>query len=117
MLFLFSGTDREKARAELNAAIKKSAKKGVDIVRITDAHTVADLSTALQGAGMFGGERIVVLEGVWSNEEMRAIASEGLERMRDSGEQYFIFEEKLDAATRKSIEKYAEDSKRFDAKK
>ena len=117
MLHLFSGTDREKARAELNAAIKKVAKKGVDVVRITDAHTVADLSAALQGAGMFGGERIVVLEGVWSNDEMRDIAAQNLLQMRDSSEQYFVYEEKLDAATRKSIEKYAEDSKRFDAKK
>jgi DNA polymerase III delta subunit len=117
MLHLFSGTDREKARAELNVEIKKVLNKGTEIVRITDAHAVADLRSALQGAGMFGGERIIVLEGVWGNEEMRTIAGNSLESMRDSQEQYFILEEKLDAAARKLIEKYAEDSKRFDAKK
>lgn len=117
MIHLFSGTDREKARAELNAAIKKIAKKDIEVVRITDAHTVADLQSALQGAGMFGGERIVVLEGVWGNEQMRAIVEPRLKEIRDSKETYFILEEKLDAATRKSIEKYAEDSKRFDLKK
>ncbi len=100
----------------MNATIQKIAKKGVEVVRITDAHTVADLQSALQGAGMFGGERIVVLEGVWGNEEMRAGVEARLKEMRDSKEQFFIFEDKLDAATRKSIEKYAEDSKRFDSK-
>src|SRR4051812_2062127 len=110
MIHLFSGTDREKARGDMNAAIQKVAQKGVEVVRITDAHTVADLNIALEGVGMFGGERIIVLEGVWGNDEMREIAGRNLERMRDSDEKYFIFEEKLDAATRKSIEKYAEDS-------
>ena len=117
MLHLYSGTDREKARAETNAAVKKAATKGTEVIRITDAHTVADLKSALEGAGMFGGVRTVVLEGVWGNEEMRAVAEGSLQRMRDSDEHFFIFEEKLDAATRKTIEKYAEDSKKFDAVK
>jgi hypothetical protein len=114
MLDLFSGTDREKARAELNASVKKIAKNGLEVIRITDAHTVDDLRSVLEGSGMFGGERVVVLEGVWGNEEMRVVVEERLKKMRDSKEQYFIFEEKLDAATRKSIEKYTENSKRFD---
>ena len=101
----------------MNAAVKKVATKGTEVIRITDAHTVADLKSALEGAGMFGGVRTVVLEGVWGNEEMRAVAEGSLQRMRDSDEHFFIFEEKLDAATRKTIEKYAEDSKKFDAVK
>ena len=117
MLHLYSGTDREKARAETNAAVKKAATKGTEVIRITDAHTVADLKSALEGAGMFGGVRTVVLEGVWGNEEMHVVAEGSLQRMRDSDEHFFIFEEKLDAATRKTIEKYAEDSKKFDAVK
>ena len=117
MLHLYSGTDREKARAETNAAVKKAATKGTEVIRITDAHTIADLKSALEGAGMFGGVRTVVLEGVWGNEEMHVVAEGSLQRMRDSDEHFFIFEEKLDAATRKTIEKYAEDSKKFDAVK
>ncbi|MDP3646304.1 MAG: hypothetical protein Q8R25_04415 [bacterium] len=118
MLYLFSGTDREKARAEMNTAVSAvGGKKKIEVVRVSDAHTAADLAKTLEGAGMFGGERLIVLDGVWSNEEMRAVAEQSLKRMRDSRELYFVLEEKLDAATRKSIEKYAEDSKRFDLKK
>ena len=101
----------------MNAAVKKVATKGTEVIRITDAHTIADLKSALEGAGMFGGVRTVVLEGVWGNEEMHVVAEGSLQRMRDSDEHFFIFEEKLDAATRKTIEKYAEDSKKFDAVK
>ncbi|KKW24783.1 MAG: hypothetical protein UY70_C0024G0007 [Candidatus Kaiserbacteria bacterium GW2011_GWB1_52_6] len=121
MLHLYTGTDREKAREEMNTAVKKVSLAGqakdTDVVRVTDAHTPADLKSVFEGAGMFGGVRTVVLEGVWGNEEMRALAETNLKYMRDSEEHFFIFEEKPDAATRKSIEKYAEDSKRFDLKK
>ncbi len=116
MLYLFTGTDREKARAELNKAIAKVSKKGV-VVRISDANSVADLQGALQGGGMFGGDRVVVFEGVLSNEEMRAIFLEALPRIKDTDENFFVFEEKPDAATRKQLEKYAENSERFDSAK
>jgi len=107
MLHLYTGTDREKAREEMNTAVKKVSLAGqakdTDVVRVTDAHTPADLKSVFEGAGMFGG--------------VRTVAETNLKYMRDSEEHFFIFEEKPDAATRKSIEKYAEDSKRFDLKK
>lgn len=116
MLHLYTGTDRERARKEMNAAIQRIA-KNTEVVRVTDAHTVADLKSVFDGVGMFGGVRTIVLEGVWGNEEMRAVAGAALKRMRDSREHHFIFEEKLDAATRKSVEQYAEDSKKLDLAK
>ncbi|MBI5457599.1 hypothetical protein HY971_02655 [Candidatus Kaiserbacteria bacterium] len=115
MLYFYSGTDREKARAAMDAAVKKISKKGSRVVRITDANAPADLAAALGGRGMFDEGRLVVLNGVFANEEMRAQALAALPDMRASADPFFILEEKLDAATRKQIEKYAEESKRFDS--
>lgn len=115
MLYLFTGTDRKKARSALETAVKKAAKKDSHIIRVTDANAPADLTAALSGAGMFGESRVVVLNGVLANEEMRTVLLDSLALMRDSEEDFFILEEKPDAATRKQIEKYAEKSERYDA--
>src|SRR3989338_3748959 len=114
MLFLYTGTDRKKAYAAMEAALKKSTKKDSRTVRITDANAPADLTAAFGGGGMFGGSRVVVLNGVLANEEMRTVLLGSLARMRDSEEIFFVLEEKPDAATRKQIEKYAQHSERYD---
>ena len=115
MLYVFTGTDREKARAAMNAAVKKTAPKAV-IVRITDANTPADLEVVLRGRGMFDPERVVVLEGIFTGEETRPILEQALETLHESDEHFFIFEEKPDAAARKVLGKYAK-PQTFDAPK
>lgn len=116
MLYFFSGTDTEKMRAALHAAIDKYAAKA-SILRVTDAHTPADLESALQGPGMFGGARVVVLENVLSHEEMRAMVMARLAALKESSSPTMIYHsDALDADTRKKIEKYAEKSERFDTK-
>lgn len=114
MLYLYTGTDRKKAYAAMEAALKKTTKKSTRIVRITDVNAPADLVAAFGGGGMFQEERVVVLNGVLANEEMRAVLLDSLARMRDSEEVFFMLEEKPDAATRKQVEKYAEASERYD---
>src|SRR3989344_790 len=116
MLYFYSGTDRKKARTQMNAAVARVS-KNADVVRITDANTVQDLSAAIGGGGMFGGKRVVVLDEVFSNEEMRGAVEHALPALGASEDQYFILEEKVDAQTRRTIEKYAEKSERFDAAK
>ena len=116
MLYFYSGTDREKARDALDKALAKVGKKQ-RVVRISDANAVADLSEALRGSGMFGGKRVVVLDGVLANEEMRDIVMGTLPSMKTPDETFFILEGKLDAETRKKLEKHAETSERFDSKK
>ena len=115
MLYFYTGTDRKKARIALDAAVKKAAKKDSRVVRITDTNVPADLAAALGGGGMFNEPRIVVLNGVLANEEMRSELLDSLKRIRDSEEVFFLLEEKPDAATRKQIEKYAEASERYDS--
>lgn len=123
MLYFFSGTDTEKAREKMNVAALKTA-RGADVVRITDAHTLHDLNAALQGGGMFpsaggqaGGARVVVLDRVLGNEEMRAVVLARLPHISKSADTFYIYESSLDATIRKIIEKHAEKSEKFDATK
>jgi hypothetical protein len=118
MFHFFSGSDRNKARSALNKAVEKTAKHG-DVLRITDAHSLADLQSALSGPGMFATERSVIFDSVLGgeNEAMRQVLIDALEHLRDTDEQFYILEAALDAATRKQVEKYAEKSEKFDAPK
>ncbi len=120
MLYFFHGTDREAARLALNKAVEKNRKNG-QVIRITDAHSHADLSAALSGPGMFGpdGGRIVVLDSIvgGQNVEMREAVLASLSAFRGEAEPVYMLEDKLDAATRKQIEKYAEKTEKFDAPK
>jgi len=113
MLYLFFGSDREAAKAALDKALGKKT----NIVRITDANSVADLQAALRGAGMFGEKKVVVLDSAFANEEMRDIILRELPHIGESEEVFYILEGKLDADTRKKIEKHAGKTEKFDAKK
>jgi hypothetical protein len=66
---------------------------------------------------MFASERVVILEGVLQNEDMSTIVLDGLQGLRDSSDNYYVLEEKLDAPTRKRVEKYAETSEKFELAK
>ncbi len=114
MIFLFTGTDRDKARTALNTEVEKFSKKGARVVRITDANSADDLRAALQGPGMFGGARILVLDGILENEEMYAIFFDALPALARPSEHVFMLEGKLGAETRKRIEKFAESARKFD---
>ena len=119
MLYLFTGTDRKKARAAMHAAIKKNA-NGVDVIHISDASTVGDLQFALAGRGMFDppvGGRVIVLDSTLSNPEMRELVLATLSPMSTGEDAFFMLEEKPDAATRRSLERHAKTSERFDAAK
>lgn len=117
MLYFYTGTDTKKAREEMNKEVVRATKGGARIVRINDMNSTADLYTSLQGGGLFGEKHVFVIDNVSENEEMWAVLLEILEGMKESGEQFFLFEEKVDAATRRTIEKYAETTKKFDAPK
>lgn len=116
MLYLYSGSDTERARTRLNIVID-DAQGHADVFRITDAHSIDDLEAALRGGGMFGGPRVVVLDGTLTHEHMREIIFARLPRLKSSSDTFYIYEGVLDAATRKQVEKYAEKSEKFDAAK
>ncbi|PIR82513.1 hypothetical protein COU20_01795 [Candidatus Kaiserbacteria bacterium CG10_big_fil_rev_8_21_14_0_10_59_10] len=116
MLYFYSGTDREKARRAMMAEVERVAKKGkAALVRITDANAAEDVRAALAGGGMFGGERVLVFEGVLAGNGAREELLAALPELAASDERVFWYEEKPDADARKKIEKHAEKSARFDA--
>ena len=119
MFSFFFGSDREKAREALNTALEKEEKKGARVVRITDAHTTADLDASLQGEGLFAEKKAVVFDGLigGENEELSIRLIDKLPVISKLNEKYFVIEGALDAATRKMIEKHAEKSQKFDAAK
>ena len=114
MLHLFTGTDTAKVRGKLNAATRKV--KGAETVRITDAHTLLDLEAALRGNGMFGA-RVVVLDNCMANEEMKELLLARLPELKDRDDTTFIYESAPDVATKKTLQKYAEQTEVFDAPK
>jgi hypothetical protein len=116
MYYFFTGTDTDGARAKLTAAVEKAAGKG-RIVRITDAHSLADLDAALQGPGLFGEKRVIVLDNVTSADALRDRFLGSLARIAESEETFFVLENDVDAATRKAIEKHAQKTERYDATK
>lgn len=118
MIYFFTGTDREKARAAMNADIERAAKKmHGDVIRITDAHTIDDLRVALLGKGMFENARVLVLEGILANEDMLPLVMERLVFLAENEDTVFFYEEKPTADIRRKIERHAEKSVRFDAPK
>lgn len=116
MLFVFTGTDREKARAAMEGRVEKEA-KGARVVRITDAHTLEDLSFALQGGGMFSEKRVLIFEGVCEREDMEPVFLEALPRLAESEEHVFIYEMKPLADLKKKLQKHAEDFETIDLPK
>ncbi len=116
MLFVFTGTDREKARSALNKRLLKEV-KGARVVRITDAHTLDDLIASLQGGGMFAEKRALVFENVCENEEMEPILVEALPRLAENEEKVFVYEAKPLADLKKKLQKYTEVFETFDLPK
>lgn len=116
MYFFFTGTDSESLREKLAVAAQKTAGKAATL-RITDAHTRADLDAALQGPGLFGEKRVVILENLTQNDALRERFMDSLPQLAKSDETFFILETDIDASTRKAIEKYAEKTERIDAAK
>ncbi|MDB5187863.1 MAG: hypothetical protein JWO50_383 [Candidatus Kaiserbacteria bacterium] len=106
MLTIFYGTDRVKVRQALNNALAKTA-KGVSVVRISDAHTLDDISSVLMGGGMFATPRVVVFEYILSRDDMREMMENSLQILGESTEQFYWIEEKIDAATKKMLAKFA----------
>ena len=118
MLYVYIGTDREKARAAMNAAVRNYS-QGASLVRVSDAHALADLESALAGRGMFDSPagRVVVLDSVLTNDAMRDRVLQALPVAHASEDAFFMLEEKPDAETRRMLEEHADGLEKFDAPK
>ena len=114
MLSVFLGTDTKKALATLNAVVSKLKQS---VVRVSDASSLEDVRAALGGGGMFGEKRSVVLDRLSDNDELWQLVLAQLQSLREQSDAFFIYEEKMDAATKKLLQKYAGNVEVFDAPK
>ena len=116
MLYFFTGTDTETLRKKLNLAVEKAATHRTT-VRITDAHSVADLEAALGGAGLFGASSVVILDNLLSHPELGPRVIERVSGLSKGEDIFFLIESAPDAVTRKLLEKHAEKTEKIDLPK
>lgn len=117
MLTLLHGTDGDAARRALATLIK--AEKATALY-ITDAHSLEDMQAALRGPGMFAaGKRVVIFDGIFTSgsQDHRSQLTDAVRYLSDAKEPFVILEGKLDAATRKLLEKHASHAEEFVAPK
>lgn len=117
MLHLVTGTDREKVLHATQQIIDAASKHGARIVRLSDAHTRADVHENIQGGGLFAEKRVVVFDNLWSVPELKEVVRGHLASLKKSSDVFVIVEEKIEAAERKVLEKQADTSEKYDAAK
>lgn len=112
MLYVYLGTNREKAREAMRADMARIA-PGREVVRITDAHVAPDLAAALAGGGMFDSPRALALENILSNDELRALFLRELAHMSESEDPVFLYEEVCDADMKRRLTRVAQNVATF----
>ena len=114
MLHIVWGSDREATRDAAQKLLKATLSP---VLVVTDSHSVDDLRFSMQGVGLFGETSSVFLDGVLATEEMKRIILSSLNYLKKSPQLFVLRDEKIDADTRKQLEKYAEKSEKFELKK
>lgn len=118
MLYVYTGTDRAKAREAMWKAVHISAGKQGVIERIGEGATVAnDVLRTLSSKGLFGGDKTIVIDGVFENEEAREALLNNIEPIAASPDTFYVFEEKIDAASLRLMKKHLAGYEKFDAPK
>ena len=103
MFTVVYGTDRTRVRDKAREIVERT---GVEILRITDTHTLEDLAVALTGPGMFGTPRTIVLEYILDRIDMRDHLEKQVTLIGQSPETIVLIEEKLDALAKKKFAPY-----------
>lgn len=120
MLYIITGNDTEKGRAKLGALRATLEKKRPDAAvfvvddRSFDSNRMAEL---LGGQGLFDEKYIVILDRVFSHADAAAFLSNHVADIASAPHVFILFEEKIDAKTKKALEKHAQDVFVFEKKK
>lgn len=119
MIYLFYGTDTQKARTKAHGLIDALLKKKPDasyFKHTADSLTEGALEELIQGQGLFERKYIIYIDSVLEDAERKGMITEKIEALKES-ENIFIFLEKaLDVKTRKLFEKHAADIKEYNEK-
>lgn len=118
MLYFFYGTDRDKARARARGVIAAMRKKRPDAeyFRVTgDTWQDAQLEEFVSGQGLFERKFVVFADGAFENANAKSWVAANLAGIGTSENAFVFLESSLDAATRKKIEKVAQECREFEA--
>jgi len=120
MLYIILGTNTTISRAKFMTLHDTLIQKRPDAsVSVFDADTfdIATLATLARSAGLFGGKSLVILDGVFSDEDTREARGAMLPDMATSENIFLVYETKVDAKTKKMFEKHAECVDIYDTEK
>jgi DNA polymerase III delta subunit len=117
MIYLFSGTDTQKAREKAHALIDALQKKKPDAAyfkQTAETLNEAVLEELTQSQGLFERKFIIYMDNVLEDDEKKELLLEKLETLKESENIFVILERKLDAKSKKAFEKWSEEIKIYD---
>ncbi len=119
MLLVFHGTDTAGARAKVRELVDDlSAKKPDASLLRFDAESFApeQLPELLYGQGLFSQKYLVVLDMLFERSEYQEAVLDALPDIAQSENVFVLLEGKLDAKSKKALEKHAQKTQVCDAK-
>lgn len=120
MLYLIYGSEREKARAkkdELLSVLRGKRPDAEVFVVDGDNFTAASLESLYSSQGLFEQKHIVVLDGLFSDKEVKQIILDSLCELASAESVFLILEGVLDAKTAGAVEKHSAKTFSFGEKK
>lgn len=118
MLYIFHGSDIQKSRAKARSVVEVLQKKKPDASVFAiepEGWSQAQFEELVGGRGLFVAKYIVVLDGVFENEEAKEFILDVLPEMQEAEHIFVMREGKVDKPTLKKLEKYAEKTQELTA--
>ncbi len=120
MLYIITGNDIDKGRAKLTALRATLEKKRPDAaVFVTDDESfdVSRMAELIGGQGLFDEKYIVILDRVLAHPEAADFLTKHAEAIAETAHVFVLYAEKIDAKTKKKLEKHAQDVFVYEKKK
>lgn len=109
MLVVFSGNNTVDTRSQAREYILREEEAGKSVRTVSsDAYQAGELTSAAQGASLFGGVECIVLDTLSEDENAFAELLTSLPLLASSPHSFVVIETKLSAADVKVFEEYAE---------
>jgi DNA polymerase III delta subunit len=120
MFYIITGNDTEKGRAKLSALRATLEKKRPDaavFVVDDESFDTNHMAELLGGQGLFDEKYIVILDRVLAHADAPDFLTDHAESLASAVHVFILFAEKIDAKTKKKLEKYAQDIFVYETKK
>lgn len=120
MLYIITGNDTEKGRLKLAALRTTLEEKRPDaavFIMDDESFDVSRMAELIGGQGLFDEKYIVVLDRVLGHPEAADFLANHAKEMSEAAHVFVLFAEKIDAKTKKKLEKHARDIFTYEKKK